>query len=203
MFTGLIKEIGKVQKIETNLEGNKFFIACPKLAREIKIDDSISVNGVCLTAIEVTDVGFSAQAVHLTLEKTNLGMLRENTQVNLELAMRLSDRLGGHLVQGHVNATATLAAQKQRGENFELWFEVPANQLRYIVKEGSITLDGISLTVAEVVDHQILVTIIPHTWENTVLKNKKIGDTVNLEVDMMAKYLENFMKYMQGTYDNL
>lgn len=199
MFTGLVKAIGTVEKVESNLEGSKFTFHCPRLAPEIKIDDSVSVNGVCLTATEVSSSGFSAQAVHVTLEKTNLGELKNNAQVNLELAMTLSDRLGGHLVQGHVNATAKLIKQDFKGDNVELWFEIPLTQMKYIIKEGSITLDGISLTVADIIHNQILITIIPHTWENTILKNKIIGATVNLEVDMMAKYLENFLKHGQGT----
>lgn len=200
MFTGLVKALGTVENIEGNLEGLRFTFECPDLASQINIDDSVSVNGVCLTAVAITDKSFSAQAVHVTLEKTNLGTLNLNDKVNLELAMKLSDRLGGHLVQGHVNDTAKLIKQNRLGENFELWFEVPENQLKYIIKEGSITLDGISLTVADIQDNQILITIIPHTWENTVLRFKKIGDTINLEVDMMAKYLENFLKYGQGVY---
>lgn len=203
MFTGLVKAIGTLTAIEKNLEGHRFTFNCPALASQIKIDDSVSVNGVCLTAVANSTTGFEAQAVHVTLEKTNLGNLEINQRVNLELAMSLSDRLGGHLVQGHVNTTATLKSISSRGENFELWFTIPAEQMKYIIKEGSITLDGISLTVADIQENNILITIIPHTWENTILQDKKIGDTVNLEVDMMAKYLENFLKHGQGVYGKI
>lgn len=198
MFTGLIKDLGKITRMTSIEEGMELEIET-KLIPEIAIDDSVAVNGVCLTATKLLTSGFCVQAVNLTLEKTSLRNLQVGSLVNLELAMRLSDRLGGHLVQGHVNGVATISKFKSFGENFEIWFQVPATFKKYIIKEGSIALDGISLTVADVDfegnNSEIMVTVIPHTWNHTQLHTKKMGDIVNLEVDMMAKYLENFAKF--------
>lgn len=198
MFTGLIKDLGKVIGITSNAEGIEFEIES-KLIADIAVDDSVAVNGVCLTTTKIQQTSFRVQAVNLTLEKTSLKFLTEGSLVNLELAMRLSDRLGGHIVQGHVNGVAEVKALKNFGENFEIWFKIPASFKKYIIKEGSIALDGISLTVADLCfdenDAEVMVTIIPHTWNHTQLHTKKIGDVVNLEVDMMAKYLENFIKF--------
>lgn len=198
MFTGLIKDLGKITRMTSIEEGMELEIET-KLIPEIAIDDSVAVNGVCLTATKLLPSGFCVQAVNLTLEKTSLRNLQVGSLVNLELAMRLSDRLGGHLVQGHVNGVATILKFKSFGENFEIWFQVPVTFKKYIIKEGSIALDGISLTVADVDfegnNSEIMVTVIPHTWNHTQLHTKKMGDIVNLEVDMMAKYLENFAKF--------
>ncbi len=203
MFTGLIKDLGKIVKMEKNTEG-VFFEIETKLAAEIKTDDSVAVNGVCLTATSVTSKTFSMQAVHVTIEKTSLRLLEVGSFVNLEMALRFSDRLGGHIVQGHVNGVGEFIRSSNIGENFELWFKIPNEFKKYIIKEGSIALDGISLTVADVKFEdasEIMVTIIPHTWHHTQLHTKKIGDVINIEVDMMAKYLENFMKYNQSKMD--
>ena len=197
MFTGLIKDLGIIKSMKKIAEGVEFEIQT-KLASEIGIDDSVAVNGVCLTATSVSAETFKMQAVNITLEKTTLGKLNEGDLVNLELALRFSDRLGGHIVQGHVNGVGALENSKNQGENYELWFSIPNQFKKYIVKEGSIAIDGISLTVADVdFDHgsRFMVTIIPHTWNNTQLHKKRLGDGVNIEVDMMAKYLENFIKY--------
>jgi riboflavin synthase len=201
MFTGLIKDIGRVVLIEENLEGKIFEIET-KLTSQIEIDDSVAVNGVCLTATAVDQNRFRMQAVHITLEKTNLGDLLLGSMVNLELALRYSDRLGGHLVSGHVNGVATVTEITHRGENYNIWYEIPQDLMKFIVKEGSIALDGISLTVADIKDNQLMVTIIPHTWNETQISNVKVGSKVNIEVDsnaiMMAKYLdtlfENYIK---------
>lgn len=195
MFTGLIKEIGKIKSIVPNREGAKIEIESSKLISEIAIDDSVAVNGVCQTAVAVSNKTFAVQAVHTTLEKTSFGKLKVGEEVNLELALRLSDRLGGHLVQGHVNATAPLAAIKATGENFLLTVTLPDALLRYVIAEGSITLDGISLTVAKLEDHAVTVSIIPHTYHSTILKNKKVGDHLNIEVDVLAKYIERLLKF--------
>lgn len=197
MFTGLIKDIGEVLTVIENTEGKQFVIAT-ELAPEIKIDDSVAVNGCCLTATKVMEKEFVVQAVHVTLEKTALANLRPGSKVNLELAMRMGDRLGGHLVQGHVNTKAILISMESIGENKNLWFEIPMDHMKYIIKEGSIAINGISLTVAEIKANEIMVTIIPHTWEYTQLKYLLINDQVNIEVDMMAKYLENFLKFSKS-----
>lgn len=195
MFTGLIKDIGVVESVKSNDEGKEFVIRAPKLGQEIQIDDSISTNGVCLTATEIKHQSFKVQAVHVTLEKTNLGRLKTGSKVNLELALRPMDRMGGHFVQGHVNGVGKIKGVKQRGKNWEISVEAPKELFRYIISEGSIAVDGISLTVAQLMRPQFSVSIIPHTYEMTILHTKKIGDSVNIEVDMMAKYLENFFQY--------
>jgi riboflavin synthase len=195
MFTGLIKDIGIIKSITTNSEGKEFLIESSKLANEIQIDDSIATNGVCLTATEIKNNLFKVQAVHVTLEKTNLGKLTTGSKVNLELALRPIDRIGGHFVQGHVNGFGTIKAITPRGKNFEITFNAPRNLFRYIIEEGSVAIDGISLTVSKLTSDTFSVSIIPHTYQNTVLHTKTIGETVNIEVDMMAKYLENFLKF--------
>lgn len=195
MFTGLIKEVGSLKSIQENEEGKLFQVHCPHLASMIKIDDSVATNGVCLTAVKVDHEHYWAQAVHTTLEKSNLGELNSGDKLNLELAMLPTERLGGHFVQGHVNAVATLDSIDNTGDNYNLTFTLPLEQMKFIINEGSIAIDGISLTVANVENNQVTVTIIPHTWINTNLSSKSIGDKVNIEVDMLAKYLWNFQKY--------
>ncbi|MBL7664613.1 MAG: riboflavin synthase [Bacteriovoracaceae bacterium] len=198
MFTGLIKDLGQIQKIEKNLEGQNFWIKT-KLINDIQIDDSVAVNGVCLTAVEKNADCFRAQAIHMTLEKSSLGQLTEQSVVNLELALKANERLGGHFVQGHVNTTGILTATKNVGDNYELTFEIPQDNLKYIIAEGSIAIDGISLTVARLKDQFVTVAIIPHTWANTNLSTVKLGDKVNIEVDLLAKYLERFMLFQKNS----
>ncbi len=198
MFTGLIQELGEVVKVSPNSEGCELIIRAPKLISEIKIDDSVATNGTCLTATKIDGDTFTTQAVHVTLEKTSTGKLKAGSKVNLELALRASDRLGGHFVQGHVNAKGKLVKVVNRGGNYELSFELPQTLMKYMISEGSIAIEGISLTLARVENNIVTVSIIPHTWEVTNLSTKKVGDEVNIEADMLAKYLENFMKYKQS-----
>jgi len=201
MFTGLIKDQGRILRVEENLEGKVFEIET-KLAHDIHIDDSVAVNGVCLTATATTEKSFVMQAVHVTLEKTNLGFLQTDSIVNLELALKYSDRLGGHLVLGHVNGTAEVLSLEKRGENYNIWYRIPDELKKFVIKEGSIALDGISLTVADIRDNEVMVTIIPHTWNETQIHFLKPKTLVNVEVDSqavhMAKYLdvlfENYIK---------
>lgn len=195
MFTGIIKDIGVVKKITSNSEGKIFEIETKALASEIAIDDSVSTNGVCLTATKINNNVFTAQAVHVTLEKTNLGSLSVGDKVNLELALRPMDRMGGHFVQGHINGMARLSKINKRGNNYELSFSTERELFKYMIKEGSIAIDGISLTLSDLTDTSFTVSIIPHTFENTILNTKKIGDSANIEVDMMAKYLEKLLKF--------
>ncbi len=195
MFTGLIKDIGTIVSVKSNSEGKEFVIKAPNLYKDIQIDDSVSTNGVCLTATEIKGEMFKIQAVHVTLEKTNIGKLKQGDKVNLELALRPMDRLGGHFVQGHVNGVGAIKSVNQRGKNWEITIDAPKELFRYIISEGSIAVDGISLTVARLREREFTVSIIPHTYENTILHTKKIGDSVNIEVDMMAKYLENFLQF--------
>jgi len=201
MFTGLIKDIGVIKKITPNQEGKIFEIETKALASEIAIDDSVATNGVCLTATKIEGNVFTVQAVHVTLEKTTLGKLSVGSKVNLELALRAMDRLGGHFVQGHVNGLAKLTHIKKLGNNYEISFSPDKSLFKYMIQEGSIAIDGISLTIARLTDNDFTVSIIPHTFENTILHSKKIGDSVNIEVDMMAKYLERLLKYEEKATD--
>ncbi len=194
MFTGLIQAIGVIKQVSGSSAGKTLAIHCPDLIGDIAVDDSIAVNGVCLTAAVCESDGFIAHAIHTTLEKTTLGSLNPGQRVNLELAMRASDRLGGHLVQGHVNAVGRITGIETIGNNWQIHIAFPADLRKYMIAEGSITLDGISLTIAMLADSQLMVSIIPHTLANTTLKDKAIGDSVNIEVDIMAKYIENFLR---------
>jgi len=193
MFTGLIQEVGTIQSIHSNTEGKEFIIKAPKLISEINIDDSVATNGVCLTATSVQKDSFKVQAIHMTLEKTSLRDLKVGDKVNLELSLRPNDRLGGHMVQGHVNALGQIKAIKSMGKNWEIEVGFSKNLRKYMIPEGSIALDGISLTIAKLTQETLTVPIIPHTLENTNLFSKKVGDKINIEVDMVAKYIENFL----------
>jgi riboflavin synthase len=192
MFTGIIKEIGKVERVIDNREGREFEISSKGLIKELVVDDSISVNGVCQTVIQTNGSNlFKIQAVHVTLSKTNFGQIKCGDLVNLELALRPLDRMGGHFVQGHVNGIGKLLAMENKGKNIEIKVKIPNELSKYIVKEGSIAIDGISLTVADKIGETILLSIIPHTVERTSLKIRKIGDNLNIEIDILAKYLES------------
>ncbi|MFG1493963.1 riboflavin synthase [Halobacteriovorax sp. ZH4_bin.1] len=195
MFTGLVKEIGKVVSVRSNAEGKLIEVSCKELLPEIAIDDSVAINGACQTAVKITNSTFVVQTVHTSLEKTTLGSLRSGEEVNLELALRASDRLGGHIVQGHVNDVGQIVQIQSRGNNYLVTIKVNSKQMKYIVKEGSITIDGISLTVADVfkADSSFQLSIIPHTWENTVLRNRSVQSLVNIEVDILGKYIENLL----------
>jgi len=195
MFTGLIQEVGTIESITTNPEGKEFVIRAPSLIQEIKIDDSVATNGVCLTATKIQGDTFRVQAVHMTLEKTSIGSLKPQDKVNLELSLRPHDRLGGHFVQGHVNALGKIKQIQMTGKNWEIEVSFPKELRKYMISEGSIALDGISLTIARLTDSSLTVAIIPHTLEKTSLSSKKVGDVLNLEVDMIAKYIENFLKF--------
>ena len=202
MYTGLIQTLGRIEKVESNESGKAFLFYCPDLASEIKIDDSIAINGVCLTATAVTKNGFAAQAVNITLEKTNLGQLFVDQKVNVELSMKYSDRVGGHLVQGHVNGLATVLRTEKKGENFEVWFSAPSDLSKYLLKEGSVALDGISLTIADVKNNEFLITFIPHTWTHTQIHTRNVGDKVNLEVDMQARMIANYVEHFMLNFSH-
>jgi riboflavin synthase len=197
MFTGLVQELGTIQSISTIAEGKEFIIKAPKLIKEISIDDSVATNGVCLTATAVTNESFKVQAVHMTLEKTSIGLLKIGDKVNLELSLKPSDRIGGHFVQGHVNGLGKIKSIKTVGENWEIEVHFSPDLRKYMILEGSIALDGISLTIARLTSESLTVAIIPHTLEKTNLSSKKVGDHLNIEVDIMAKYIENFLRFDQ------
>ena len=192
MFTGIIEELGKVEAAGTRLS-----IACSGVLGDLTIGASIAVNGVCLTAIDIRPDGFSADLAPETLERSNLGDLKQGDSVNLERPMTLQARLSGHIVQGHVDATATLEALRELGdENWELVVHVPRDLDRFLVYKGSICIDGISLTIASVEDGQVRVAIIPHTYEATNLGDRRPGDRVNIECDVLAKHVDKLLQSM-------
>ncbi len=195
MFTGLIQELGTIVSVTPNAEGKEFVIRAPNLIKDIQIDDSVATNGCCLTATKIQGDTFRVQAIHMTLEKTSIGHLKSNDKVNLELSLRPQDRLGGHFVQGHVNALGKIKQIKTMGENWEIQVSFPPELRKYMISEGSVALDGISLTIARLGPSDLTVAIIPHTLEKTTLGTKKVGDHLNIEVDMIAKYIENFLRF--------
>jgi len=193
MFTGLIEEIGIIKRIKPISGGINISVKASKIMDDLKVDDSVAVNGVCLTAVNVVADNFSVDAVGETLSKSTINSLKENEEVNLERSVRLTDRLGGHLVQGHVNGVGTITQIKKLGDNYFVEVLVPGNLKKYLIDEGSIAIDGISLTIAQLEDSKAGLSIIPHTWTKTILKNKKVGAKVNIETDVIAKYVEKLL----------
>jgi riboflavin synthase len=189
MFTGLIEALGTVRTAKPSGVGVDLVISVP-LAQDLKVGDSIAVNGACLTVVEQTSVEFRVQAGPETLARTNLGELTPNDAVNLERALCLGDRLGGHLVQGHVDGLGWLA-DRQRQEDWELVrFTCAPSLIRQMVAKGSVAVDGVSLTLVDVGTDGFSVALIPHTLAKTTLGSRRVGDAVNLETDMLAKYVE-------------
>ena len=182
MFTGLVEQMGEVQR-----GGARLSVRTP-LAAELERGDSIAVNGVCLTAVEISDASFEADVMEETLVRSTLGRLTAGEHVNLELALRVGDRLGGHFVQGHVDAAGQVERVEQREHSRVLRIAAPPEILRYVVEKGSIAVDGVSLTVVDVDSRGFSVSLIPETLERTTLGSATEGDPVNLEVDMLAKY---------------
>ena len=202
MFTGIIEEIGKVSEVNPIPGGKTIKISAIKILNDISVNDSVSVNGVCLTAIEVDEQGFKVDAVGVTLEKTTFSELQISSPVNLERSLKLSDRLGGHFVLGHVNGTGVIKEIIKLGNNYLIRVNVPNNLKKYLIDEGSITIDGISLTIAELKDSTIGISIIPHTWNNTTLQYKNAEDRVNIETDVLAKYVERLTNKKEFEHKN-
>ena len=195
MFTGLISHLGCVKNIELNGDSAKLSIQSPEIASEIKIGDSVAVNGVCLTVTEFDSQGFAVDVMVQTLNLTSTGKLKQSDQVNLELATKSSDRLGGHIVQGHVDGVAKVAGISPDKEWTRMDIAVPAHLMKYVVAQGSICIEGVSLTVGELNDelNQVSVWLIPETLAKTNLAAKKISDPLNVEVDVLAKYVERLI----------
>ena len=195
LFTGLVEDVGVIERAERRSDAMQLSIVTQRVdSSELAVGDSIAIDGVCLTATECGPRGFTALAGAETLRLTTLGQRRVRDRVNLERALRVSDRLGGHIVQGHVDGTATLSSRRDMGSNLELEFRPPAELLRYIVAKGSIALDGISLTVNRVSGTSFAVALIPHTVEATTLRDRTVGSSVNVEVDLVAKYVERLVE---------
>ena len=195
MFTGLIGELGSITAIEKGESSAVFKINAPKLIGEIAVGDSVAVNGVCLTATAISGTTFTADVMIQTLSLTSLGQLSVASTVNLELAAQLNSRLGGHMVQGHVDGVAKVVGLTPGDKWAQFDITVPSHLLKYIVNQGSICLDGVSLTVGSIDDSNNVVTVwlIPETLENTNLSSKNAGDLVNVEVDVLAKYVERLL----------
>jgi riboflavin synthase len=193
MFTGIIEEIGKIEKITPIAGGFTLRIKAEKVIEDLTINDSVCIDGVCLTVTKKENDAFWADAVGATLEKTTINKIKADASVNLERSVRLSDRLGGHLVQGHVNGIGTISEIKKLGENYLIKILIPEDLEKYLIKEGSIAINGISLTIADVNGNEISISIIPHTWQNTNLKDKMVDNRVNVEIDILAKYVEKLL----------
>lgn len=194
MFTGIIEEVGTVKAVKRSGTSSFIEIQAKKVLEDVHLGDSIAVNGVCLTVTHFGGGVFRADVMNETLSRSSLGSLTSGSPVNLERAMAAGGRFGGHIVSGHIDGTGTVSDIKNDG--IAVWYTIaaPRELLRYIVEKGSIAIDGISLTVAKVTDTSFSVSIIPHTAAQTILGTKKIGDTVNLENDIIGKYVEKLMK---------
>jgi riboflavin synthase len=192
VFTGLVQGVGRVAALELTDAGARLRIETPLVA-ELNAGDSVAVNGVCLSAASFRDGSFVADAMNETLSRTSLGRLEPGAEVNLELPLRASDRLGGHLVQGHVDGVGSVADVVSDGFARRIRIEAPSSVLRYVIEKGSIAVDGVSLTVAELDDRSFTVSLIPETLQRTNLGHAGAGDSVNLEVDVLAKYVEKLM----------
>lgn len=190
MFTGIIEELGEIKSIKSGEKSSVLVIKASKVLQNTRVGDSICTNGVCLTVTKMNGDTFEADVMAETLRRSNLGELRKSSKVNLERALRLEDRLGGHLVSGHIDGVGVVMSIEK--EDNATWFQIKIEDslLRYVVEKGSVAIDGISLTVAYVDDKSFKASIIPHTSKETILLNRGIGDRVNIECDIVGKYIE-------------
>lgn len=193
MFTGTVEEIGIIEQVERSGSGVRLRIRAPRSAAELKIHDSVSINGACHTVVQCIGHSFDVESVEETLKKTSIGKLTHGDSVNLELPMRLNERLGGHLVLGHVDTTGKIQNIEKREGSWFITITIPPGFERYIVRVGSISIDGVSLTIAELAGNQISVSIIPFTMEHTVFQHYKRDTVVNIEFDLVGKYIERIM----------
>lgn len=193
MFTGLVEEKGTLkEKIQTG-DGFQFVIESNKIMENLQIGSSIAVNGCCLTVVRIKDNTFAVDTIEETLNKTNLGVLRQGMKVNLERPLAADARLGGHFVLGHIDTTGKIEEIKELSNSHWITISFPDNFKHYLIYVGSVAIDGVSMTVAELKGNTFSVGIIPHTWKETIFADKKIGDTVNLEFDVLGKYVERIM----------
>ena len=198
MFTGIIEEVGVVKSIRMGAQSAVITIQAEKVMEDIHVGDSIATNGVCLTVTSFDENSYSVDVMHETLRRTNLGTLKSGSRVNLERAMAADGRFGGHIVAGHVDDPGTITSMEKDDNAIWITIRTTPAVLKYIVEKGSIAIDGISLTVARVDDKSFAVSVIPHTGANTTLLEKKPGDTVNLETDMVGKYVEKLLRYEES-----
>ncbi len=194
MFSGIVEEVGKVQSYDLK----RMSIKASKVLNDLKVSDSISVAGVCLTVVDLEDGGFVVETVPETVQRSNFGDLKAGAGVNLERALALGDRIGGHMVQGHVDGRGTIAAMTSDGNSSRIRIDCSPELMRYVVEKGFITVDGASLTITETGPSSFGIAIIPFTLEHTTLKERKEGDKVNIEVDVTAKYVERLVAPYAG-----
>ena len=193
MFTGIVRDRGRVVAVEGGAQGVRLRVEAPAAAAQASVGDSISISGCCLTAVEVGDGTVAFDAVPETLRRTSLGRLEPGSEVNVEPALRAGDPLGGHIVQGHVDAVGRVRSSNPEGDGRRLWIEAPPEVLRYCVDKGSIAVEGVSLTIAELAEGAFAVALVPHTLAATTLDSLGPGDEVNLEADVVAKYVEGLV----------
>jgi len=193
MFTGIIEDKGKVLRVEYRGQEKRLTIGLTPYLTEVQLGDSINVNGVCLTVARNKEEVIELDLSQETLQKTILGELREGDQINLERALKLTDRLGGHIVTGHIDGVGVIVERRKERDFFQLRIRIPESVSRYVVQKGSIAIDGISLTVNEYQGGEIQITLIPYTIEKTTLMDKQVGDRVNVEADILGKYVEKFL----------
>ena len=199
MFTGLVAELGTVQRLARQGSSYHLTVGAKKVLANLKIGDSVAVNGACLTVVRMDEGGFTADVMPETVRLTNIGSLQPGSKVNLERTLRLCDGLDGHIVSGHVEGLGTISEQRPEGIAVVVTIDTPPELLKYIIKKGSIAIDGISLTVTEVTDTSFSVSLIPHTAKETTLGFKKVGDSVNLETDILGKYVERMLTWNKQT----
>ena len=193
MFTGIIEEKGTITSLNKLQNGAIITVGCKKVLDDLKIDDSIAINGVCQTVVKLLESGFQVFASYETLNITTFGSLECGDTINLERALKLSDRLGGHIVSGHVDGVGKLIAREKIGDAYKMTFELPDELIKEVVKKGSIAIDGVSLTIAEVLDNKITIAVISHTFKNTLLEDLRINSAVNIETDILGKYVARFI----------
>lgn len=193
MFTGIVEETGKIKSFKKDANGATIEVECSVVLEDVKLGDSIAINGCCQTVTELTSSGFRARVSDETLSVTTFNDLKSGNLVNLERALTLNSRLGGHIVTGHIDCRGKFLYAENLTDFYNLTFEIPSEQSKYVVHKGSITVNGISLTVAEINANIFKCAIIPHTYQNTTLKNLSNGDFVNIETDILGKYVEKFL----------
>lgn len=195
MFKGIITDIGTIIDTTTNPDSDQIFHIKTQNLSSINKGDSIACSGVCLTVVDIMKNIFTVQVSQETIKVTSLNTWTVDKKINLEQAMRLSDRIDGHLVQGHIDGIVKISTIKRNLDSHEIRLSSPQELIKFIAKKGSVTLDGVSLTVNSVIDNEFVVNIIPYTWENTTFQYNKINDCLNLEVDMIARYLDQLMQH--------
>lgn len=197
MFTGIVEEMGKIVRVEKGAKSSRLTVSGDKIFSDLKLGDSVATNGVCLTVTSFSKGIFTADVMNETLKRSNLGELRQGSMVNLERAMIANGRFGGHIVSGHIDGTGVITKIEQ--DDIAVWYTIRADRkiMKYIIEKGSVAIDGISLTIAKVTDNNFSVSLIPHTAKETVLGYKKTGDTVNLENDVVGKYIEHFLSFKE------